>query len=170
MTPHECIMVCHALATAGRLEEAKANLRRNAPCLKCEEGLDLLARVELALGNEGEARRLWNEALEKGVGGEAARKALVALGSVGWRHRGLVLFMKHFLRVAAILSVGFMLGLCWNGRNATQKDCNDSNCAPPITFKEGDGRFVAKPDERAATKALPLFSDDALDNNQNKEN
>lgn len=118
MTPHECIMVCHALATAGRLEEAKANLRRNAPCLKCEEGLDLLARVELALGNEGEARRLWNEALEKGVGGEAARNALVALGSVGWRHRHLVRILKHFLRVAAILAVGFILGICRNGRNA----------------------------------------------------
>lgn len=118
MTPHECIMVCHALATAGRLEEAKANLRRNAPCLECEEGLDLLARVELALGNESEARRLWNEAVAKGDNGKAARKAIAALDSVGWRHRHLVLFLKHFLRVAAILAVGFILGTCRNGRNA----------------------------------------------------
>ena len=42
----------------------------------------------------------------------ASRKALAALDSTAWRHRALVRFLKHFLRIAAILAVGFLLGVC----------------------------------------------------------
>ena len=132
MTPHECILACYALASSGHLEEAKANLLRNAPCLECGEGTDLLARVELALGNEGEARRLWKEAIAKGLDGTVARKALAALDSVAWRHRGMVRFFRHFLRFAAILAIGILLGVWWTkGMGASIDTGVPENGAPP---------------------------------------
>lgn len=110
MTPHECILACHALALSDHLEEAKANLRRNAPCLKCEDGIDLLARIELALGNENEARRLWKDASSSGIGGERSRKALTALDSTGWRHRRAVRIVRICAGVAVLVVAGFLLG------------------------------------------------------------
>ena len=126
MTPHECILICHALASSNHLEEAKENLNRNRQCLECEEGIDLLARIELALGNEGEAKRLWGEAGKAGVGGSVSRKALDALGSVCWRHRAVVRLLRGLLRFAAVLAIGVAIG-CWVGnygraRKATVAD------------------------------------------------
>ena len=143
MTPHECILACHALASSGHLEEAKATLRRNSPCLKSEEGIDLLARIELALGNEGEARRLWDEAAKSGVGGAVSRKALDALGSVGWRHRAIVRLLGGFLRFAAVLAIGVAIG-CWVG------SCGSAPNVP-----------VADVAEIASKPSTPIFATDA---------
>ena len=110
MTQHECILACYALATSGHLEEARENLRRNEPCLKCEEGIDLLARIELALGNEDESRRLWNDAVSSGIGGEISGRALAALDHAGWRHRKTVRVVRICTVVAALVLVGFLLG------------------------------------------------------------
>ena len=116
MTPHECILACFAIASSGHLEEAKANLLRNRPCLESEEGIDLLARIELRLGNEMEARRLWTQAVDSGIGGRRSRRALDALDSVGWRHRHLIRNLRRGfafgISALAGLLVGFVLGQC----------------------------------------------------------
>lgn len=107
MTPHECILACFALASSGHLDEARENLRRNRPCLETEEGLDLLARIELRLGNETEARRLWTQAVETGIGGRFSRRALDALDSVEWKHRRAIAFSRMAIIVAAFALVAF---------------------------------------------------------------
>lgn len=88
MTPHECILVSYTLAASGHWKAAAANLRANPPCLETTAGLDLLARIELKLGNEAEARRLWQRAIDKGLDEDGrCRRAIVALDSFDWRHR-----------------------------------------------------------------------------------
>ena len=111
MTPHECILACFAIASSGRLEEAKANLLRNRPCLENEEGIDLLARIELRLGNETEARRLWTQAIESGVGGRRSRRALDALDSVEWRHRRLIRNLRRGFTIGIPALLGLLAGL-----------------------------------------------------------
>ena len=111
MTRHECILACYALASSGHLEEAKENLRRNEPCLKCEEGIDLLARIELALGNENEARRLWEDAVSSGIGGERSRKVLAALELTSWRYRRAVRTLRIALAIAVPAVAGLAIGL-----------------------------------------------------------
>ena len=111
MTRHECILACYALASSDHLEEAKENLRRNEPCLKCEEGIDLLARIELALGNENEARRLWKEAAKSGIGGERSGKALKVLDQTSWRYRRAVRALRIVLAIAVPAIAGLAIGL-----------------------------------------------------------
>ena len=110
MTPHEFILACFAIASSGQLEEAKANLFRNQTCLESEEGIDLLARIELRLGNESEARRLWTRAVESGVGGRRSRRALDALDSVAWRHRRLIRILRGSFAVGIPALVGLLAG------------------------------------------------------------
>lgn len=111
MTPHECILACFAIASSGRLEEAKANLLRNQPCLENEEGIDLLARIELRLGNEMEARRLWTQAVDSGVGGRRSRRALDALDSVPWRNRRLIRNLRRGFAIGIPALLGLFVGL-----------------------------------------------------------
>ncbi len=110
MTPHECILACFALASSGHLDEARENLRRNRPCLETEEGLDLLARIELRLGNESEARRLWKQAVETGTCGHFSRRALDALDSVEWRLRRLIRNLRRCFAVGIPAFVGLFIG------------------------------------------------------------
>ena len=111
MTPHECILACFAIASSGHLEEAKTNLLRNRPCLEKEEGIDLLARIELRLGNETEARRLWTQAVDSGVGGRRSRRALDALDSVAWRHRRLIRNLRRGFAIGIPALLGLLVGL-----------------------------------------------------------
>lgn len=111
MTPHECILACFALASYGHLDEARENLRRNRPCLETEEGLDLLARIELHLGNEAEARRLWTQAVETGIGGRFSRRALDALDSVPWRHRRLIRNLRRGFAIGIPALFGLLIGI-----------------------------------------------------------
>lgn len=111
MTPHECILACFSLASSGHLDEARENLRRNRPCLETEEGLDLLARIELRLGNEAEARRLWTQAIETGIGGRFSRRALDALDSVAWRHRRLIRNLRRGFAIGIPAFIGLFVGL-----------------------------------------------------------
>ena len=108
MTPHECILACFALASSGHLEEARANLLGNPPSLETANGLDLLARIELRLGNETEARRLWTRAAN--MGDKGARRALAMLDTLEWRHRRLIRALRVGIPVAVLLLVGFLLG------------------------------------------------------------
>ena len=109
MTPHECILACFALASAGHLDEAKANLLRNRPCLETGEGLDLLARIELRLGNETEARRLWARAAE--MGDAESRRVLAALDSIEWRHRQLIRVVRWAFIVGIPALAGLLIGI-----------------------------------------------------------
>lgn len=120
MTPHECILACFAIASSGHLEEAKANLLHNRPCLETEEGLDLLARIELRLGNETEARRLWTQAVDSGVGGRRSRCALDALDSVAWRHRRLIRNVRRGFVIGIPALLGLLIGIAI--REAPRKD------------------------------------------------
>lgn len=104
MTARETVLAAFALASSGRPDEAKTLLRDSPAALETEEGLDLLARIELALGNETEARRLWTRA-----GGSRSRRALDALDSVEWRHRRLIRTMRFPIRVIIPLLVGYGL-------------------------------------------------------------
>ena len=58
MTAHETIFAAFALASSNHQDEASTLLRGSPAALETEEGLDLLARIELSFGNEDEARRL----------------------------------------------------------------------------------------------------------------
>jgi hypothetical protein len=108
MTPRECILASFALASSGHLVEARDSLRRNPPCLDTVEGLDLLARIELRLGNEVEARRLWTSAAS--MGDDRARRALSMLDTLEWRHRRLIRALRVGVPIALLLLAGFLLG------------------------------------------------------------
>lgn len=97
MTARETVLAAFALASSGRPDEAKNLLRDSPAALETEEGLDLLARIELALGNETEARRLWTRA-----GGSRSRRALDALDSVEWQHHRLVRLLRLLFEVVLI--------------------------------------------------------------------
>ena len=97
MTTRETILAAFALASSGHPDEAKTLLRDSPAALETEEGLDLLARIELALGNETEARRLWARA-----GGSRSRRALDALDSIEWRHHRLVRILRLLFEVVLI--------------------------------------------------------------------
>jgi len=117
MTPHEYLVACYALAASGRTEEARANLRRAPACLETPEGLDLLARIELALGNEDEARRLWGKTAGEGTRTRSGRMALEALDSLEWKYRKGVRWTRLIATALLIWAVsavsGLLLGLCW---------------------------------------------------------
>ena len=116
MTARETVLAAFALASSCRPDEAKALLRGSSATLETEEGLDLLARIELRLGNESEARRLWTQAVDNGVGGRRSRRALDALDSVAWRHRRLIRNLRRGfafgISALAGLLVGLVLGQC----------------------------------------------------------
>lgn len=131
MTTHECIVACHALALSGHLEAAKENLRRNRQCLECFEGIDLLARIELKLGNENEAHRLWREALKLCGDASACKTPLEALDHVEWRYRRAVHFLKYFLRFVAFIVLGFFIGRSC----CADKDINEHNIVSNETEK-----------------------------------
>ena len=96
MTARETVLAAFALASSGHPDEAKA-LLRDSPALETEEGLDLLARIELSLGNETEARRLWTRA-----DGSRARRALEALDLTEWRYHRLVRFIRLLTEVVLV--------------------------------------------------------------------
>ena len=102
MTARETVLAAFALASSGRPDEAKALLRDSPAALKTEEGLDLLARIELSIGNEDEARRLWTLA-----GDSRSRRALDALKSFGWKHRKAISWSRTTIVVAAFAFVAF---------------------------------------------------------------
>ena len=97
MTTRETILAAFALASSGHPDEAKTLLRDSPAALETEEGLDLLARIELSLGNEMEARCLWTRA-----GGSRGLRALEALDSTEWRHHRLVRFIRLLIEVVLV--------------------------------------------------------------------
>lgn len=101
MTARETVLAAFALVSSGHPDEAKA-LLRDSPALETEEGLDLLARIELSLGNEDEARRLWTL-----VDDSRSRRALDALESFGWKHRKAISLTRTTIVVAAFAFVAF---------------------------------------------------------------
>lgn len=111
MTPHERILTCFALAPSEHLDGAKANLLDSILCLETEECLDLLARIELCLGNETEARHLWTQVVETGTSNRLSRRALNALNSVIWKRRRAIAFARMVIIVAAFAFVSFF-ALC----------------------------------------------------------
>ena len=104
MTVRETVLAAFALASSGRPDEAKTLLHDSSVALEAEEALDLLARIELALGNETEARRLWARA-----GGSRSRCALDALDSVEWRYRRLIRALRILIRIAIPLLLGYFI-------------------------------------------------------------
>ena len=104
MTAHETIFAAFALASSNHQDEARTLLRGSPAALETEEGLDLLARIELSLGNETEARRLWTRA-----GGSRSRRALTALDTIEWRHRRLIRALRIPIRVLLPLLIGYEL-------------------------------------------------------------
>lgn len=104
MTARETVLAAFALASSGHPDEAKALLRGSPAAPETEEGLDLLARIELVLGNETEARRLWTRA-----GGSCGRRALDALDSIEWRHRRLISVLRFPIRVLLPFLIGFLV-------------------------------------------------------------
>ncbi len=104
MTARESVLVAFALASSGRPDEAKALLHGSPAALETEEGLDLLARIELSLGTEAEARRLWARA-----GGSRSRRALTALESSEWRYRRLIRALRIPLRLVLPLFLGYLV-------------------------------------------------------------
>ena len=97
MTARETVLAAFALASSGHPDEARTLLRGSSAALETEEGLDLLARIELSIGNEDEARRLWTRA-----GGSRGRRALDALNSAEWRHHRLVRFVRLLVEVVLV--------------------------------------------------------------------
>ena len=116
MTAPETVLTAFFLASSRHLDEARDLLRGATDALSTEDGLDLLARLELRLDNEPEARRLWTQAVETGVGGRRSRRALDALDSIAWRHRRLIRNLRRGfafgISALAGLLVGFVLGQC----------------------------------------------------------
>lgn len=116
MTTRESLLAAFGLAATGRLQQAESLLAHNEACLRTEEGLDLLARLRLRQGDEAMARRLWQHALDGGIGGPRSRAALSALASVEWRHRKAI----HWIRIVALAVLlwgvgalsGFFVGRC----------------------------------------------------------
>ena len=104
MTARETVLAAYAIASSGRPDEARTLLRDSPASLETEEGLDLLARIELAFGNETEARRLWSRA-----GGSRGRRALDALDSIEWRHRRLISVLRFPIRVLLPFLIGFLV-------------------------------------------------------------
>lgn len=104
MTVRETVLGAFALALSSHPDKARALLRDSPVALETEEGLDLLARIELALGNETEARRLWACA-----GGSRSRCALDALDSVEWRYRRLIRALRILIRIAIPLLLGYFI-------------------------------------------------------------
>ena len=100
MTARESVLAAFALASSGRLDEARALLLGSPASLETEEGLDLLARIELSLGNETEARRLWVRA-----GGSRSRRALTALDSTEWRYRFAIFIVRFFILAMTTLVI-----------------------------------------------------------------
>lgn len=142
MTSPETVLVAFALASSRHLNEARDLLRGATDTISTEEGLDLLARIELRLGNEPEARRLWTQAVETGVGGRRSRRAIDALGSVAWRHRRLIRNLRRGfafgISVLAWLLVGFVLGQCRmtivpkeESLRQERRFPQDNECVPP---------------------------------------
>ena len=97
MTARETVLAAFALALSGHPDEARTLLRGSPAALETEEGLDLLARLELSFGNETEARRLWTRA-----GGSRACRALETLDSTEWRHHRLVRFIRLLIEVVLV--------------------------------------------------------------------
>ena len=102
MTAHETIFAAFALASSNHQDEARTLLRGSPAALETEEGLDLLARIELSFGNEDEARRLWTL-----VDDSRSRRALDALESFGWKHRKAISLTRTTIVVAAFAFVAF---------------------------------------------------------------
>lgn len=104
MTARESVLAAFALASSGHLGKARTLLRGSPTVLETEDGLDLLARIELSLGNETEARRLWTH-----TGGSRSCRALTALDSIEWRYRQLIRALRIPLRVVLPLLLGYLV-------------------------------------------------------------
>ena len=93
--------LCEALE--GRLDRADGLLRESGESTLSAPAIDVLARVAVARGDDDEARRLWQLALERDGDFEPAHAALAALDSP-WR-------AKAMLRAGIIATGGLLIAV-----------------------------------------------------------
>lgn len=123
------LLCAYTLARAGHYGEAEALILSDGELSKTTEAMDLLARIRAEQGDEGEARRLWQEIQLIHPEHAPSRKALKALGKTAfvmpWKALCLLLVP---LFLAAGMVVGFLLAerkgdwqVTWEGIPRTEE-------------------------------------------------
>ena len=104
------LLCAYTLARAGHYGEAEALILSDGELSKTTEAMDLLARIRAEQGDEGEARRLWQEIQLIHPEHEPSRKALKALGKAAFvmPWKALCLLLTP-LFLAAGMVVGYLL-------------------------------------------------------------
>lgn len=107
------LLCAYTLARAARYGEAEALILSDSELAKTTEAMDLLARIRAEQGDEGEARRLWQEIQLIHPEHEPSRKALKALGKtaveVPWKALCLLL-------LPLVLAGGMVVGALLRSR------------------------------------------------------
>ena len=123
------LLCAYTLARAGHYGEAEALILSDGELSKTTEAMDLLARIRAEQGDEGEARRLWQEIQLIHPEHAPSRKALKALGKTAfvmpWKALCLLLVP---LFLAAGMVVGYLLAarkgdwqVTWEGIPRTEE-------------------------------------------------
>jgi len=101
------------LAASGRLDEAKAMLSSNGVFPATPQALDLLARIAVQTGDFGQARKLWQAALQKNPTFEPAQKALASLNTPWFAIAAIkrIAFLAFVTAMGCLAFVG-LLALC----------------------------------------------------------
>ncbi|MCI6589598.1 MAG: hypothetical protein MSB12_00610 [Lentisphaeraceae bacterium] len=123
------LLCAYTLARAGHYGEAEALILSDGELSKTTEAMDLLARIRAEQGDEGEARRLWQEIQLIHPEHAPSRKALKALGKTAFvmPWKALCLLLAP-LFLAAGMVVGFLLAerkgdwqVTWEGIPRTEE-------------------------------------------------
>ena len=104
------LLCAYTLARAGHYGEAEALILSDGELSKTTEAMDLLARIRAEQGDEGEARRLWQEIQLIHPEHAPSRKALKALGKTAFvmPWKALCLLLAPLV-LAAGMVVGYLL-------------------------------------------------------------
>lgn len=102
--PDIAFLTASTLAATGRLEEARSTLCPEGQLPSSPQGLDLLARIVLQLGDVEQARKLWQAASQANQAYAPARQALQALNSPWFA-------LAAAKRVAVLLLLGLTASL-----------------------------------------------------------
>ena len=123
------LLCAYTLARAGHYGEAEALILSDGELSKTTEAMDLLARIRAEQGDEGEARRLWQEIQLIHPEHAPSRKALKALGKTAFvmPWKALCLLLTP-LFLAAGMVVGYLLAerkgdwqVTWEGIPRTEE-------------------------------------------------
>lgn len=123
------LLCAYTLARAGHYGEAEALILSDGELSKTTEAMDLLARIRAEQGDEGEARRLWQEIQLIHPEHAPSRKALKALGKTAFvmPWKALCLLLAP-LFLAAGMVVGYLLAerkgdwqVTWEGIPRTEE-------------------------------------------------